>query len=112
MQIENTSVEWDLQEDREILAQFLRTRTGQRLIAKVCESGPVLLGSGDTNSILIRNGEVRGFGAAISALLTLSVVEPPALGEKQVSLYPPVEDDSQWGDGLSLNSNKPPTPNP
>jgi hypothetical protein len=110
--IENAPVEWDLQEDREILAQFLRTRTGQRLLPKIFESGPVLLGSGDTNSILIRNGEVRGFGAAISVLLALSVVEAAPPEDKTNSAYPPLHDDEQWQDGLSLNANKTPTPNP
>jgi hypothetical protein len=111
--IENASIEWDLQEDREILAQFFRTRTGQRLIPKILESAPILLGSGDTNSILIRNGEVRGFGAAISTLLALSQVEKlPSVGDNIPSAYPSIEDDEQWADGRTLNANNPSTPNP
>lgn len=111
MQLE-TSVEWDLAEDRQNLAQFLQTRTGQRLIPKIVDSAPVLLGSGDTNAILIRNGEARGFSACINALLSLSVAEPaPAVGT-DAATYPPLDDDARWADGKNLSVNEPTPPQP
>lgn len=110
--IDNSPVEWDLQEDREILAQFLRTRTGQRLLPKVLESAPILLAGGDINSILIRSGEVRGFGTAVSALLTLSVVEAAPPEEQNANLYPNLHDDTQWTDGRFLRDNNPPSDKP
>lgn len=53
-------------------AIFLNTPTGQRLIPKVVELAPRLLSRGDTNEILIRNGELLGFQAAVQAMLDLA----------------------------------------
>lgn len=103
MEITNSPVEWDLQEDREIWSQFLRTRTGSRLIPKLAESCPGLLYKGDVNEILIRNGEVRGVQWAISVLLGLAIPEPAAPDDGAAENYPDLLDDSKWKDGHKLN---------
>jgi hypothetical protein len=104
MEVTGGLVEWDEVEDREIWNQFLNTRTGKRLIPKVLESCPVLLGSGDTNAILIRNGEVRGVQSVIQSLLALSVPEPKSSVTDAIAEYPPLEDDSAWADGKKLEN--------
>jgi hypothetical protein len=102
-------VEWDEQEDREILSQFLRTRTGQRLIPKIAESVPTLLGAGDTNAILIRNGEVRGFQVALRIILELSQLQSTPTEEHPSGAYAALDNDSAWGDGKKLTEPQLPT---
>lgn len=97
------TMEWDDVEDRTIWRQFLETRTGRRLIPKVLESCPALSGGGDTNSILIRNGEVRGVQLIVQSLLALSQAETPALTTDTPSAYPRLDDDSKWADGKKVN---------
>lgn len=109
MEITNDPVEWDLQEDHEILRQFLNTRTGKRLIPKVLETLPALLAKGDVNEILIRSGEVRGWQAAISALLSLATPTIPEAPQDAASdSYPDPLDDSKWNDGQQLTKTQPP----
>jgi len=102
MEITGT-VEWDEVEDREFWNQFLRSRTGSRLIPKAIESCPVLLGRGETNDILIRSGEVRGFQLVIQALLALSVPEPKTQDTTATKAYPALDDDAAWADGKKVN---------
>lgn len=90
-----------MSEDREIWSQFLRTRTGQRLLPKLLESLPALLEKGDINEILIRSGEVRGWKIAVVGLLALAVPEPKAV-EQAANNYPPLADDDAWEDGHKL----------
>lgn len=98
--ITNQSLEWD-DEAMVLWRQFLESRAGQLLIPKVLEYVPTLLGSGDTNAILIRSGEVRGFQAAMSALLALA--HPPPAESKPINPdYPPLDDDAAWNDGQKL----------
>lgn len=96
------SVEWDEVEDREILAQFLRTRTGQRLLPKIAESAPALLPGGDVNTILIRSGELRGFQSSLRTLLNLSEIESKPEAEVPNGAYPALHDDAAWQDGKKL----------
>ena len=103
MEVTSGPVEWDMAEDREMLRQFLQTRTGQRLIPKVLESCPTLLPGGDPNAIMIRSGEVRGVQITISALLSLSVPEPK-VQDAPNSAYPPLDDDTAWADGKTVNT--------
>lgn len=99
MQVTNDQLDWD-SEDVISWRQFLGTRAGSRLIPKLLEHIPALLPSGDTNAILIRNGEVRGWTEAGRTLLALAV---PAPEMKQVeSPYPDLTDDSQWNDGQKI----------
>lgn len=95
-------VEWDEQEDREILFQFLKTRTGQRLLPKVAESVPALLGAGDTNAVLIRSGEVRGFQNALRSLLELSLANAAPTDTAPTGAYAKLDDDEAWADGRKL----------
>ncbi len=103
MEITNSAVEWDEQEDREIFAQFLRTRTGQRLLPKVVESAPTLLAGGGVNEILIRSGELRGFQLAVSSMLALSATIIPDITPAVGGAYASPEDDAAWGDGKKVN---------
>lgn len=101
MEISAVPVEWDVAEDRDMLVQFFKTQTGSRLLPKIIESCPALLSSGDTNAIMIRNGEVIGFQKAVQALLALTVVEPAPENVKAGSM-PDLEDDAAWNDGKQL----------
>lgn len=87
--------------DEERWAAFLETETGKRLLPKLAETTPALLPGGETNSILIRNGEVRAFLTVIETLLGLAHPEPPAAEHSPA--YPPPEDDRYWNDGAKLN---------
>lgn len=110
MEVTNEPVEWDLQEDHEIFRQFLNSRTGKRLIPKILEEVPPLLAKGDVNEILIRSGEVRGWQAAVKALLSLAVPVAPDGDEPVLSRgdYADPADDSKWNDGQRLSFNKTP----
>lgn len=94
MEITNTALEWT-SENVEIWRQFLNTPTGQRLIPKMLEATPGLLPNGDTNSILIRSGEVRGVQLAANTLLDMTRIAPEAPVETQTD-YPDLTDDSKW----------------
>lgn len=80
--------------DNDNWAVFLRTQTGQRLLPKLAELAPRLLSSGDTNAVLIRNGELLGFQAALQGLLDLQNVPPQP--PKSASAYPSLDDDDAW----------------
>lgn len=77
-------------------AAFLRTQTGQRLIPKLAESAPRLLAKGETNEILVANGALLGFQAAVQALLDLTSI--PQAPPQPINPYPPLDDDSAWPD--------------
>lgn len=91
-------------DDRTQWRNFLGTRAGQRIFARVLSECPPLAGGGDTNTILVRNGEVRGFGLAIQALSALAEEERALPTEDP--MYPSPEDDDAWKDGKSLNQPK------
>lgn len=106
MEIANDGLEFD-SIDKFAWKQFLATRAGLRLIPKVAEHAPQLLGAGDTNAILIKSGELRGFQLAIQTLLSLA--EPPAKETPTAPTpYPNLTDDAAWNDGQTLT--KKPTP--
>lgn len=94
MQIATDGLEFD-SDDRSKWKAFLQTRAGLRLIPKACEFTPGLLGSGDTNAILIKSGELRGFQLAIQSLLSLAEPPPPAPPPER-NAYPSLTDDSAW----------------
>lgn len=108
MEVTNDPVEWDLQEDFEILRQFLKSRTGQRLIPRMLEELPPLLAGGGVNEILIRSGEVRGWQSAVKVLLGLATPASPETPEAPRGEYAAPEDDSKWNDGQRLSFNKTP----
>lgn len=91
--------------DAEILAKFLETDTGKRLIPKLVETKPELLAGGEINAILIRSGEVRSFDRMVTELLTLA--HPPAPIPQPVSEYPPLTRDEAWNDGQRLQPETP-----
>lgn len=100
MDLTSDSLPWD-STDIALWRQFLDTRTGARLIPKLLESIPPLLGGGDVNSILIRSGDVRGFGAAARILLALTNETPQAPVVSPTG-YADLADDAAWNDGQKL----------
>lgn len=98
------------QNDAEKWDAFLRTETGKRLIPKLVESAPTLLATGDTNALLIRTGEFRGFQQAAQTLLSLTRIASSEAAAV-VNEYPAPEDDKAWNDGRTLTpETKPQTP--
>jgi len=97
---------WD-SEDTASLRTFLEeTRAGTRLLPALAFSIPGLLGAGDTNSILIRNGEVRGAQSMVEALLTLAS-QPASTPKADPNPYPSLTDDEAWADGQKIETTKP-----
>lgn len=99
-EITNEGLPWST-DDEVIWNSFLKTNTGSRLLPKLAERVPTLLGSGDANSILIRSGEVRGFQIALSVMLELTH-SPPLPVKSEGSNYPELTDDERWNDGQTI----------
>lgn len=97
--ITNDLLEWD-SDDVANLRAWLSTKTGARFLPKLLEYTPELLATGETNDILIRNGEVRGCQNFARTILSLTTI-PPAPAQEQIA-YPSLEDDAQWNDGQKL----------
>lgn len=70
------------------------TSTGKKILSRMLESTPPLLSGGETNEIMIRNGEVRGVQIIANAFLQLASPLPEVT--QDVDNYPPLEDDSKW----------------
>jgi hypothetical protein len=105
MEITTESLTWT-SEDIAVFRQFLNTATGQKFVGKWIEVAPRLLLKGDTNAILIRNGEVAAWQEAARALIALANPEPPAPDQNVHNrTYPDPTDDSQWDDGKSTKPN-------
>lgn len=102
MELSNSPLEFD-SEDSALFREFLKTRSGERLIPKLLESIPTLLASGDVNAILIRSGEVRGFQEAARTLLALAYPGPTPV--KPANEWPSLEDDLAWADGQKTQPN-------
>jgi hypothetical protein len=100
MEITSDSLPWD-SDDIAVWQTFLNSRTGQRLIPKILESTPELLGSADTNAILIRSGEVRGFQEFARTMLSLSTYPKQVISEPATN-YPSLTDDRSWNDGNKI----------
>ena len=107
MEIIASSLDWT-QVDAEKLAAFLDTETGRRFIPKLVENAPPLFDGGDTNKILIRAGEVRGFQTVVREIISLAHPPPPS-PSAPANEYPPLENDSAWNDGQKLEP-EPPKP--
>jgi hypothetical protein len=91
--------------DSDNLAKFLETDTGKRLIPNLVQHCPALLDKGETNAILIRNGEVRAWNGMIESLFVLA--HPPApTAAPNATEYPALEDDKAWNDGQKLEASK------
>jgi hypothetical protein len=88
--------------DEQRLADFLNTETGKRVVPRLMEACPELLPNGDTNAILVRNGEVRGMTLALH---TLNIMAHPVkfVMPKVGNEFPHLEDDAAWSDGKKLN---------
>jgi hypothetical protein len=100
MQIAAEQLDWD-SNDIAALKAFLATKTGLRFLPKVCESLPGLLPAGETNAMMVRAGEVRGFQIAIQAALSLSFPAPEPAKAEPIA-YPNLTDDAAWADGQTI----------
>lgn len=99
MEISNEPLTWS-SEDIAVFRTFLNTATGQKFLSKLLENVPPLLPSGDTNSLLIRMGEVRAWQDAAKSILALTA--PPPMPPDQAThsrQYPDPTDDDSWQDG-------------
>jgi hypothetical protein len=105
MEIVASASDW-IFTDAERLRAFLETDTGKRFLAKLLERTPRLLPSGDTNSILIRSGEVRGIQIVAEEILALASPPPPEDKKVISETHPSLEDDAAWGDGESVSKPK------
>ena len=79
--------------------EFLNTETGRRVVGKALESVPPLLSGGNSNDILIRSGEVRGWSAAAQAFLSLAAPLPKPPEDNPA--FPSLDDDSKWPETLT-----------
>lgn len=84
---------WD-SNDASILREFLTSDTFKKALRLVLEDRPELLDGGDVNRTLVRNGEAKGFDAAITAIFRLTFEQPKAQTPSQN--YPDVDDESAW----------------
>lgn len=107
MELTNDAPEWS-SDDSANLRTFLKSSTGGRFLARSANSAPVLFGEGDTNKILIRNGELRGYQKALQEMLLLA--NPPAEPAKIQDAYPDLTDDSNWEGVTGLAGEKIETP--
>ena len=99
MEITVTPVEWT-SDDVANFRSFLNTQTGARLLPKVAEGFPPLMGEGDTNKILIRSGEVRGMMEVIKSILMLASPVPEI--KNTDNNFPDLTDDAAWNDGNKI----------
>lgn len=106
MEVTASPLDWAIN-DEENWLKFLGTETGRRVLGRLMEFAPVLLEKGDTNEIMIRSGELRGFQLAARALLEMAQSAPKATTSNDAGNYPPPEKDSAWGDGLKLEPEQP-----
>lgn len=90
-------------EDVLALRAFLDSPAGSRFFPQLVDHVPPLLDGTDVNKALVRMGEVRGWQAALQAIITLAY--PPAPPEKDPTSYPDPTDDSAWNDGQKLDTN-------
>jgi|SRR5688572_10744482 len=99
----SSSIEWN-SDDTAILRQFLDSRTGGKLVATLAESAPLLLDGGHANKTLVRNGELRGYQAALNALIVLA--HPAPEPKPEPTEYPDLLNDSAWNDGQKIETPK------
>lgn len=89
-------------EDIKSLRDFLSTQTGSRFLSKLAETVPPLFKKGDTNEVLIRNGEVSGSQDILKNIILLS--RPLPTVQNQETSYPELTDDSKWQDGEKIQT--------
>ena len=85
---------WD-SNDAKLLRDTLTGDNFQKALRLILEERPELLDGGDVNRTLVRNGEVKGFDAALTAIFKLTFEQPKAQIASQT--YPDLDDDRAWG---------------
>lgn len=93
MSVTREALDWS-SEDVEHFRAFLESKTGTRLVPKLAEHAPLLLGGGEANDIITRAGELRGFQSALHALLSLTEIPPTP--QTTSDLFPSLDDDAAW----------------
>lgn len=89
--------EWDSSNASE-LREFLRTQSGQRFLAMMAFRRPEFLSStAHPHKSFANSREVHGYEQAVRTMLGLTESEDkPLSAGKSSSLYPNLDDDSQW----------------
>ena len=86
-------VEWT-SEHAVQLREALNSELFTLAISHVVAERPELLDGADVNKTLVRNGEVKGFDAALTSLFTLTHTQPVEAVASPI--YPPLDDDRHW----------------
>lgn len=81
---------------------FLRSKTGEKFLQALAFEEPELLDGGDVNKTLVRSGEVRQHKILVSVILSLANEPVKPQQQASASNYPPLDDDTQWNDGLKI----------
>ena|SRR5689334_15102978 len=84
---------WD-SNDAKLLRDTLAGENFRKALRLILEDRPELLDGSDVNRTLVRNGEVKGFDAAITAIFKLTFEQPEARIASQT--YPDLDDERAW----------------
>lgn len=98
-------VEWD-SDDRQMLAAFLSTATGQKVLDTLSTEEPSFYDGENATQALTAAGRVQGYQDAVKALLKLIQSAPKVAVVATTDEYPDPEDDAAWGqdkDGKPLH---------
>jgi hypothetical protein len=91
--------EWTSENASE-LETFLRTRTGQAMLAKIAFNRPAFKSSdAHPHKSFANSREIHGYEQAVKTLLSLTEAEEQPLSQSQSvgqNLYPDLDDDAQW----------------
>lgn len=102
METKVVPAEWD-SEDIVALHEFLtKSRAGQRLIPRLLSAAPLLLDGTHKTKTLVRNGELKGFQAAIQELILMQLITPEVPEQEVIGEYPTLDDDTKWEDDPDL----------
>jgi len=84
---------WD-SEDARKLRELLESATFKKALRIILDEQPELLDGADVNKTLVRNGEVKGFSAALTSIYRLTFEQPEA--QINSTVYPDIDDERFW----------------
>jgi len=85
--------QWD-SNDAKLLRELLTSDTFQKALRIILEDRPQLMDGTNVNCTLVRNGEVKGFDAALTSIFALTFEQPkPQITSEN---YPSLDDNSAW----------------
>lgn len=85
-------------DDAKVLRTFLETDSAKKAFSIISDLCPPLLDGADVNKALTRAGEVKGWQAALVALVDLVSHKPET--EDAPTNYPDPDDESKWQGAL------------